>query len=223
MSMPRLLGLSGSIIVAAILGGTLIGTALAAPGGTGAPAPAVVDAAPTVAAPDAGAAGKYCDTFRAAFAKALGVSEADVNAAARTATAATIDAALKDGKISAAAADRLKARAAATDANLCARLAKRAAKPRAALGVVRTAMTAAAGALGMTPADLRTALRDGTSLKTLAASKNVDYAKVSSAVLTAVKTDLDALVKAGTIKQPREDRILDRLSKRLENGTVRGG
>jgi len=44
---------------------------------------------------------------------------------------------------------------------------------------------------------------------------------LTSAVLAAVKHDLDAAVAAGTIKQAREDRILARLAARLADGRIR--
>lgn len=220
MSRYRLLGFSGALVLAALVGGTLMNAVVAAPATNRSDAASVAQAAPTATA--AAPTGEYCEAYRAAFAKALGVSEADVTAAARSAADATIDDAVKDGKLPAAAAERLKARVAAADPDLCQRIAKRLGQAKPALGVVRDALTAAAGALGMPPADLRAALRDGGSLKTIASGKSVDYGKVTAAVLGAVKTDLDAAVKAGTIKQAREDRILDRLTKRLENGVLRG-
>ena len=222
MSRYRLFGISGALVLAALVGGTLI-SAVSAAGAPAAPVAAnPVVAAPTATAPAAAATGEYCAAYRAAFAKALGVSEADLGAAARTAADATIDQAVKDGKLTSAAGDRLKARVAAADPDICQRIAKRLGTAKAALGVVRDAMTAAAGALKMTPAELRAQLKDGASLKTIASDKGVDYGTLTAAVLGAVKTDLDAAVKAGTIKQAREDRILERLTKRLENGTVRG-
>ena len=54
-------------------------------------------------------------------------------------------------------------------------LAGRLARPRAALGVVKDGLTAAAGALGMTPAELGAKLRGGASLKDLATAKDVPY------------------------------------------------
>ncbi len=222
MSRYRLFGISGALVLAALVGGTLI-SAVSAAGAPAAPTAVVpVVAAPTATAPTAAAPGEYCQAYRAAFAKALGVSEADLTAAARSAADATIDQAVKDGKLTTAAGDRLKARVAAADPDICQRIAKRLGTAKTALGVVRDALGAAADKLGMTPADLRGQLKDGTSLKTIASGKGVDYDKLTAAVLGAVKTDLDAAVKAGTIKQAREDRILDRLSKRLANGTVRG-
>ena len=87
--------------------------------------------------------------------------------------------------------------------------------------MVRDATAAGADALHMTPAELRKQLRDGASLKTIAAAKGVDYASLSAAISAAVKADLDPLVKAGTISQAREDRVLDRLADRLADGQLR--
>ena len=75
-------------------------------------------------------------------------------------------------------------------------------------------MTAAAGALGITPAELGAQLKAGKSLKDVATAKGVPYETVSAAVLASVKADLDAAVAAGTIKQARADRILDAARRR---------
>jgi ribosomal protein S20 len=231
MSNARLLGFAGALVVAALVGGTVISAVAASPGAgraaTSGPANTAGQAAPsagavTAAAPTAAPTGGYCETYRAAFAKALGTTEADVTAAARSAADSTIDAAVADGKLTAAAGDRLKAKVAAAGPDICQRIAKRLGGAKPALGVVRDAIAAAADALGTSPADVRTQLRDGGSLKTIASTNGVDYATVTAAVLGAVKTDLDAAVKAGTIPQAREDRILQRLTTRLANGTVRG-
>ena len=44
---------------------------------------------------------------------------------------------------------------------------------------------------------------------------------MSAAIVAAVKADLDKAVAAGTIKQAREDRVLDRLTKALADGRLR--
>ena len=87
--------------------------------------------------------------------------------------------------------------------------------------MVKDGVTAAAEALKMTPAELRAELRGGKSLKDVATAQNVPYATVTAAIVTAVKADLDAAVKAGTIKQARADRILERLEARLADGQLR--
>jgi ribosomal protein S20 len=215
MSRLRVLGFAGAIVIATLVGGTIMSAVAAAPMAE----PVAVDAAP--AAPDA-AAGEYCTTYRAALAANLHVTEDELAAAARQAATTTIDKAVADGDLAKAVGDRLKARIAAAPQDLCQRIAKRieqGVKP--ALGVVRDAMDAAADALGMTRADLRTQLLAGTSLKTIASAKGVAYATVTTAVLAAVKQDLDAAVSAGTLAQARADRVLGRLTERLADGQLR--
>jgi hypothetical protein len=73
----------------------------------------------------------------------------------------------------------------------------------------------------MTPAELGANLRGGKTLKSVAADKNVLYDTVVAAVTAAVKADLDAAVKAGTIKQARADRVLARLQQSLVDGRLR--
>ena len=79
------------------------------------------------------AAGEYCATYRKALAANLGVTEDALTAAARKAAATTVDSAVADGDLTAAAGDRLKARLAEAPPDGCERLAKRltkGAKPR---------------------------------------------------------------------------------------------
>ena len=172
----------------------------------------------------AAAAGTYCEAFRTAFAANLGVSQDELVAAAKAAAATAVDKAVTDGTLKQAAADRLKARIAAAEGDGCGFLAGPRGKiVQKALAVARNGLTAAAGALDMTEAELRTALRSGTDLKAVAAAEGVPYADVTTAVLGAVKADLDAAVAAGTIKQARADRILARVEQRLENGWTRPG
>jgi hypothetical protein len=73
----------------------------------------------------------------------------------------------------------------------------------------------------MTPAELRTQLRSGKTLKEIATAEGVNYDTLTNAVVAAVKTDLDAAVKADKITQARADRILDRLERNLTDGRFR--
>ena len=223
MSKLRLAGFSGALVIAAILGGTVINAVAAAPAsGPAAPGGAPA-AAPTAAT--TGAAAEYCETFRAAFAKELGVTEAALTTAAKHALGSTIDNAVADGDLTKAAADRLKTRVDASTADGCKLLAgyqgRIAKAARGALGVIRDGFEAGAKALGMPPADVRAALKDGKTLKDLATTQTVDYATVSAAIVAAVKTDLDKAVADGTIAQAREDRVLARLTKALADGRLR--
>ena len=71
------------------------------------------------------------------------------------------------------------------------------------------------------PNELGAKLRNGASLKDLAATKNVPYQALTDAIVGAVKHDLDAAVAAATIRQTRADRVLDRLRQNLADGRLR--
>lgn len=217
MSKLRLVGFSGALVLSALIGGTLMSTVAAAPA---APAAAAAPAAERAEREPS----EYCTTFRAAFAANLGVSEDQVVAAAKSAIGTAVDKAVADGKLTAAEGARIKARVAAAEADGCAILSGwRGVVARASLDVAQQAFGAAAAALDMTPAELRGELRDGSTLKEVAAEQGVPYETVSAAVLTAVKADLDAAVAAGNLTQARADRILDRVERRLDAGWPRRG
>ncbi|MGK2849799.1 MAG: hypothetical protein ACSLFN_02660 [Candidatus Limnocylindrales bacterium] len=216
MSRLRLAGFSGALVLSALIGGTLISAALAAPAPTRAPqapAPAPRSAAPTQA----------CAAFRAAFAANLGKTEAQVTAAARAAILSTVDAAVADGTLTAEVAARIKTRISAAEADGCKLLSGWRAKAAGAAGVVKDGFAAAASALDLTPAELRSELRAGKTLKDVAAAKGVAYATVTAAVTASVDEDLDAAVAAGTLTQARADKIQERLAARLEAGWTRRG
>jgi ribosomal protein S20 len=230
----RTAGLAGLLVATALVGGTIIGSVAAAPArpATGSdPAPA---AAASTDPAGAAKVGEYCADFRKAFAAALGVDESALVPAAKQAAIATIDAAVSAGHLPQTTADRLKARIEAAAGGGCALLAGRvnriaAAAGRAStggaanagLGVIKDGLTAAATALGVTPAELGADLRGGKTLKTVATEKSVPYDTVVAAVVGAVKKDLDAAVAAGTIKQARADRVLARLQQNLADGRLR--
>jgi hypothetical protein len=218
----RTAGLAGAMVISALVGGTLISAVAAS---TATPSAATVDPVVAAAAPSSAAArdaGEYCATFRAAFAANLGVSDAEMVAAARKAAVATVDKAVTDGDLTTAEGDRVKARIAAAPADGCALLnGWRGKVARAAVDVARDGLTAAADVLKLTPAEVRTQLRDGKSLKDIATAQNVPYNVVNDAIVKAVKADLDAAVAAGNLKQARVDRILERLERRLADGRLR--
>ena len=159
------------------------------------------------------------------FAANLGVDESALAPAAKAASIATVDAAVAAGKMTKAAADRLKARIEAggrLTAARCWPAGSAPARQGRRLGVVKDGVTAAAAALGMTPAELGAKLRGGASLKDVAADKNVPYADASPTPSSArSRPDLDAAVAAGTIRQARADRVLARLRQNLADGRLR--
>lgn len=217
MSRFRILGFSGALVAAALIGGTIMSAVAAAPPRATSPdAAAGPTELATVADP-----GKYCLTFRRAFAANLGVDEADLGPAAKKAAITTIDDAVAAGDISKAVGDRLKARVEAAEGDGCRWFAAHLKRIAGAVHVIRDGVTAAAEVLDMTPAELRTELRSGKTLKEIATAEGVNYDTLTAAVIAAVKADLDAAVKAGTITQARADRILDRLERNLADGRFR--
>jgi hypothetical protein len=210
MSKLRLVSFSGALVLAALIGGTIMSAVAAAP--TATPA-----AEPAVRAPSA-----YCTTFRAAFAANLGVSQDEMIAAAKAAIGTAVDGAVSEGKLTADEGTRIKARVSAADADGCSILSgRRGVVARAALDVAQHGFAAAATALDMSPTELRAQMRGGATLKDVAAKQGVAYETVTAAVLVAVKADLAKAVAAGQLVQARADRILQRIERRLAAGWPR--
>lgn len=224
MSTRRLAGSAVALVAAALIGGTLINAVAAAPMEAVRRAEVVAPAEPSpgssgAPARAAGEPGPYCLAYRAALAKNLSVSEDELVAASKAAIGTAVDQAVADGSLTKAAADRLKARVAASEADGCGILSGRGGKVAAkALAVAKDGLAAAAEAMDMTVREVRVELRAGKSLKDVATAANVPYETVSAAVMASVKQDVDAAVAAGTIKQARADRILARLEQRLADG-----
>jgi hypothetical protein len=218
MSMLRPIAMAGALLLAALVGGTVIPGALAAtatPTTTAAPAPAEPEPGPVTA----DAAGEYCAAFKAALATNLNVSGEQLTAAVKAAIGAAVDDAVADGSLPAAAAERIKTKVAAADGSQCGLLAGwRAKVARGALQIGKDVRDAAADALDITAKQLRTDLRAGKSLENIATASGVPYEAVQAAAAAAVRTDLDAAVAAGTITQARADRIMARVTTRLDAG-----
>lgn len=214
MKTAKLMGAAGALLVAALVGGTLIrNVAAESPAASSAPSP------------DASGA-QYCQTFYAALAKNLGVAVSALEPAAKSAADSTIDAAVANGDLSAAMADAMKKRIADANGHGCTLLAAR--FHRMHSGILKNGFRldlggAAATALKMEPAALRDALRKGSSLQDVAKTQGVDYATVSKAVHDAAKADLDKAVTAAKLSAEREKSILDRLDAALQAGTWPGG
>jgi hypothetical protein len=212
MRLTKTLGMAGALLLSAVIGGTLIGSALATD--------EITDAGSN------GAAGSYCDTFMNAFASELGTTADEVAAAGKAAANTALDAAVAAGDITAERADALRERIAAADGAGCGLFKAgwvRGFGHGAAHGFFGgDVFEAAADALGITSADLIGQLHDAGSLEALARELGVDYGSVKSAVLTAVEADLDAAVANG-MSQERADLALARLTTWLDEGGEAGG
>jgi uncharacterized protein YidB (DUF937 family) len=221
MKRLKILGFASALVASAVVGGTLISTVLANPGTT----PSTATANSGGLAVDA-KTGQYCQTFLDEFAKQLGVNESALVPASKAAFDAAIDKAVANGDLPKAIGDAMKQRMANAKGDGCGLFAARFRhlfKNTLKSGIRLDLRQAAASSLHLTIDQLKTKLKSGESLKDIAKDQNVDYATVTTAIESAAKTDLDKLVKAGTITQEREKTMLDRLDQALKNGKLFGG
>jgi len=218
MSQPfKLLGGAAALITAALVGGTLIGSVLAAPGSTASDDPLLA-----VGEDPSGEKGEYCQIFLDTFAEELGVSTDELAPAAKAAATAAVNAAVEAGDLTeeqgAAAIERINN----WDGTGCAWIGfhlRHGAHHGARVEFMSGVFEAAAETLGMEVSELREALGDST-LEEVAEAEGVDYADVVAAALASAKADLDAAVEAGTITQDKADQIYERLETWLNEGGI---
>jgi hypothetical protein len=204
--LTKTLGMAGALILSALVGGTLIGSAFAQDEG------ADTD---TVA---------YCDTFMDAFAAELGSTPDDVVAAGKAAANAAVDAAVAAGDLTEERAATIRERIDAYDGSGCAfggafRLGF---GHGFAHGEVRgflggDVFEAAAAALGIDSADLIGRVDDAGSLEALSGELGVAYDEVKASILAAVQADVDAAVAEG-MDQARADEVIERITTWLDEG-----
>jgi hypothetical protein len=89
--------------------------------------------------------------------------------------------------------------------------------PRGRLGAMAMVHTrqAAAKALGLTPATLRTALQGGKSLADVAKVQKVGVDSLVKAMVTAAEADLATAVKDGKVTQAQADKMKTSLTRRI--------
>lgn len=154
------------------------------------------------------------------FASQLGVDTAKLNAAYSAAVNATADQAVKDGKLTQAQADKIKAAAQnGFKGGLFSGKGKGKAAPKgkAAFGFGEKAvLDAAAKALTITTDELKTQLKAGKSIADVAADKKVDLQTVKDAILAAVKAELDAKVKENKLTQDQADKRYQAVSTNID-------
>lgn len=211
MRLMKTLGIAGALVLSAVVGGTLIGSAFAQDEGTDADTAA------------------YCDTFVDTFASELGATREELVAAGKAAATAALDEAVAAGDISEERASDIRERIEAYDGEGCAfggafRLGfGHGLDHGAARGFVGgDVLEAAADALGLESADLIERLDDEESLESLAGAEGVSYDDVKAAVLAAVQADLDAAVADG-LDRDRADAVIERLTEWLDSGGELGG
>lgn len=200
------------LLAVALVAGLAI-TSLNQPSAIAAPLPqAVTTTAPTTPSTNSGAntKGQYRDAFKQAFASRLGVDSSKLDSAYAGAVGDVVDQAVKDGKLTQAQADKIKAAAAKNGFKGVAFGQKKGAngknKAEKVKALSQTVINAAATPLNLTGDQLKTELKSGKSIADVAQSKNVDIKTVKDAILAAIKTGLDSKVKDGKLTQAQADK-----------------
>ena len=212
MRLTKSLGFAGALILAAIVGGTLIGSALA----TDTDGITDVDTS------------EYCDAFLDTLATELGTDRDGLVAAGKTAALAAVDAAVEAGDLTDEQADAARDRIEAYDGSGCGFLGHGIGLGRGfAHGFARgflggDVFEAAAEALGIESSELIEQLGEAGSLQALAEELGVSYDTVRASILEAVEADLDAAVAEG-LPQERADAALERITAWLDEGGEVGG
>src|SRR5215472_1608579 len=173
--------------------------------GAASPALASSVAAAPGQSPSPGAHAAYCQDFVAHLAQSLGVNQSRLQVAMTRAASQTVDDAVARGDITSDQANKLKSR---LTAGICG----------AHLGgfdmtgtVSQTVLTAAATALGTSPDSLRSQLQQGKSVSQIAPSGMTEQ-QFATKMESAMKTQLDAKVKAGTLTQSQENQALAKVT-----------
>ena len=166
----------------------------------------------------------YSSVFLGKLASALGVTQDKLAAGIKTAGNATIDEALKNQDITKTQADRLRqdvtnGRVPFLGGMGGPRDGMGGPGPRGGFGgrgmggpgfAGFMVFDAAAKALGLSSDQLRSELQSGKTIPEIAKAKNISEKTVRDAALAALKTQLDADVKAGRLTQAQADERLKR-------------
>ncbi|HET6746383.1 MAG TPA: hypothetical protein VFH90_11130 [Candidatus Limnocylindria bacterium] len=221
MRMAKLITGAGLLVVASVIGGTLIGGVLAAPGGASSN-DAVTDAhgGPWLG----GANGEYCDEYLDTLASELGVERDSFLPASKAAAIAAIEAAVEGNDLDEDRADQLIERIEAVEEADCGFIGALGKSFMRGFGlgfghgfVSADLLEAAASALGMGSAELLSQMADDNGLEEIAAAQGVDYERVKAAITDALQEDLDAAVAEG-LDQERADEIVLRVQTWLDEG-----
>jgi len=153
------------------------------------------------------------DAVVADAAKQLGVDASKLDAALKKALSNRVDAAVAAGQITEAQGDEMKARIAAGEV------------PLVGVGGGRgmhvhghfADLDAAASYLGITEAELRTSLGEGSTLAEIAKANDKSVDGLEDALVTAAKADLAEAVKDGRLTEAQQAKILADLPDRIDD------
>ena len=158
------------------------------------------------------------DAVVADAAKQLGIDASKLDAALKQALENRVDAAVAAGKITKAQGDEMKARIAAGDVPL---VGIGPGGGHHVFGHHLADLDAAAKYLGVTEAELRTSLSNGSTLADIAKEKGKSVDGLKNALVAAAKADLAQAVKDGRLTEAQQTDLLAGLSDRID-GLVNG-
>jgi hypothetical protein len=147
-------------------------------------------------------------------AKQLGIDASKLNAALKQALENRVDAEVAAGRITKAQGDEMKARIAAGDVPLVG------VGPGGGfrhVGHHFADLDAAASYLGITEAELKTSLSDGSTLAEIAQAKGKSVDGLKAALVAAAKSDLARAVKDGRLTEAQQTEILSNLADRIDH------
>ncbi len=234
MKSPKLLAslALGALIVAMVVGLALV-TLNQAPASAATLAQATTPATATPSATTGTTTGKaksttnadktqLRDEFLKNFAANLGIDQTKLNSAYTSAINQTVDQAVKDGKLTADQATKIKDAAKTGFQGEFDFPGKDGlgrggfGKGRAGGDFMNGTLDAAAKSLNITTAELKTDLQAGQSIADVAKAKNVDIQTVKTAVLAAIKADLDTAVKNSKLTQAQADTMYTKISGNID-------
>ncbi len=162
---------------------------------------------------DATKTSSVCSDFMTHFAVEIGKTQAQINTAFQKAIADTLADEVKSGQITQAQADAIKQKLAGQTPCTLRNMAGR--KPggdkTAMAAYMQQYLAAAASALGISEAQLKTDLAGGQSLSQVAAAQHVSEADFRTRVIASLKPALDKAVADKTITAAQEQELLNRL------------
>lgn len=155
-------------------------------------------------------------SFLDSVAKHLGISSQKLEDATKAAAVDQVDAALKEGKITQAQADELKARIQSGEFPPLAgpRFGQH---HRGGAPLFGEKFSGAADYLGLTQAELRTKLNAGRSLADIAKARGKSVDGLKQAILDEAEKKLDQLVEDGELTRAEADQMLARMKTHIDD------
>ena len=206
----RVIGLAVGAV--AVAGSAVIVTASAAGIGFGFHTAGAPQGDASLAAAQASTSSTVCSNFMKHFAVAISKSQAEINTAFQKAIADTLADEVKSGQITQAQADALKKRLSSQTPCVLPSTIHRGSAPKAQIeAYMQQYVTAAAAALGISEAQLKTDLAGGQSLSQVATAQKVSEADFRTKLINNLKPTLDKAVTDKKLTADQAKAIVSRL------------